>query len=139
MEKTAPEIESKKEYLWGYQEAVRQMQRSEQRIREMRLNRMLPSAVIDGMPHAHRVNDFSGYAAVLEQEERRYMKARYKRLKKCKEIMDRIERLEDEDEKDVLMYRYIKLMKWEDICDTMHLSWRRIHYIHNEALVNLMI
>ena len=131
---TTEEIEYKKEYLRGYGRAVRQMERSEVKINEMRLNRICPSVNNDGMPHAHGNNDLSGYVALLDEEERRYMKARYERIKLCSDISDKIERMDNEDEKDVLMYRYIKLMKWEDICVKMGLSWRRIHYIHNDAL-----
>ncbi len=64
------------------------------------------------------------------------MEYRYQRIKKCKEITDRIELLEDEDEKDILMYRYIKLMKWEDICMKIGLSWKQAHRIHTRALAN---
>lgn len=132
-------IEQKKEYLRGYEKAQRQMERSELRIKEMRLNRICPSVINDGMPHASSQNDLSSYAALLDQEEKWYMKYRYRRIKKCKEITDRIERLSDEDEKDILIYRYIRLMKWEDIAVKMNLSWRRVHYIHSSALKNFKI
>ncbi len=138
-QKGITEIEKKKEYLRSYEKAVRQMERSELRIKEMRLNRICPSVINDGMPHSSSQSDLSGYAALLEQEEKQYMQYRYQRIKKCKEITDRIERLSNEDEKDVLIYRYIKLMKWEDICVKMNFSWRRIHYIHSNALKNFMI
>ena len=130
------EIEQKKEYLKGYGKIIRQMERSELKIREMRLNKMCPSVINDGMPHASNQTDLSGYAALLDQEEKQYMKYRYQRIKKCKEITDRIEQLSDEDEKDVLMYRYIKLMKWEDICVKMEISERQVHRIHSHALNN---
>ena len=133
------EIEQKKEYLKGYAKIVRQMERSELKMREICLNKMWPSVINDGMPHASSQNDLSSYAALLNQEEKRYMKYRYQRIKKCKEITDRIEQISDEDEKDVLMYRYIKLMKWEDICVKMNFSWRRIHYIYSNALKNFVI
>lgn len=133
------DIELKKEYLKSYKKIVRQMERSELRIREMRLNRMMPTVINDGMPHARSNNDLSSYAALLDQEEKRYKKYRYQRVKKCKEITDRIEQLENEDEKDVLMYRYIKLMKWEDIAVKMEYSWRQIHRIHGWALINFKL
>lgn len=139
MEKDVSEIEQKKEYLRGYEKAQRQMERSELRIRELRLNRICPSVINDGMPHASTYADLSGYAALLDQEEKRYMKYRYQRTIKCKEIVNRIERLSDEDEKDVLMYRYIKLMKWEDICVKMRFSWKWVHKIHSRALSNFKI
>ena len=134
MEQT--ENEKKKEYLRGYEHAVRQMERSELRIRELRLNKICPSVIADGMPHAHGGSDLSGYAALVDQEERKYMKSRYQRVMKCKEITDRIERMKDEDEKDVLMHRYIQLMKWEDICVRMGYSWKQTHRIHSRALSN---
>ena len=133
------EIDHKKEYLKQYEKAVRQMKRSEEKITEMRLSKIMPSVGNDGMPHAHNNTDLSAYAALLDEEERRYMKARYHRIKLCQEITDKIERMDNEDEKDVLMYRYIRLMKWEDICVTMGLSWRRTHYIHNDALKHFII
>lgn len=140
MDKQLTESEQKKKYLWGYRDAVRQMERSELKIREMRLNKMLPSVVGDGMPHAHNNSDLSRYAALLDQEERRYMKARYLRIRKCKEITDRIEQMKDEDEKDVLFFRYIKLMKWEDIAQEMEFAdVRQIYNIHGDALKNFII
>lgn len=133
------ENEKKKEYLKSYEKAVRQVQRSELIIMEIRLNKLCPSVVVDDMPHAASQNDLSGYAALLDQEERKYMKFRYRRVKLCKEIKDKIERLVNEDEKDILTYRYIKLMKWEDICVRMNFSWRRVHYIHSNALEHFII
>ena len=139
MKQDQTEIELKKEYLRGYEKAKRQMERSELKIREMRLNRICPPVVNDGMSHASNQNDLSDYAALLDQEEKRYMRYRYQRIQKCKEITDRIEQLSDEDEKDVLMYRYIKLMKWEDICVKMNFSWKWVHKIHSKALNHFKI
>lgn len=139
MKQDQTELELKKEYLRGYEKAVRQMERSELKIREMRLNRICPPVINDGMPHASSQNDLSSYAVLLEQEEKRYMWYRYQRVQKCKEITDRIEQLSDEDEKDVLIYRYIKLMKWEDICVKMSFSWKWVHKIHSRALNHFKI
>ena len=128
------ENEIKKEYLRGYEKAIRQMKRCEERLKEIRGNRVSISVASDGMPHAHNQSDLSSYAALLDQEERKYLKVRYIRIRKCTEITNKIERLEDE--KDVLLYRYIKLMKWEDICVEMNLSWQHVHRIHARALKN---
>lgn len=133
------EIEQKKEYLKEYEKAVRQMKRSEEKITEIRLSKIMPSANNDGMPHAHSNSDLSGYAALLDEEERRYIKTRYYRIKLCEEITNKIERMNNEDEKDVLTYRYIRLMKWEDIAVRMGYSWQHIHKIHARALKNFQI
>ncbi len=136
MELDQKEIMLKKEYLKGYEKAVRQMERSGFKMQEIRLSRVISPMANDGMPHAHNNNDLSSYAVLLDQEEKRYMKCRYQRIKKCKEITDRIERLEDEDEKDILMYRYIKLLRWIDISDKMGFSQQHVHKIHLRALKN---
>ncbi|MEY8324505.1 hypothetical protein AALB47_11415 [Lachnospiraceae bacterium 54-11] len=136
MQEKNSEIEKKKEYLRGYEKAVRQMERSELRIKEIRLNKMCPSVINDGMPHTSSQNDLSSYAALLEKEEKRYMKYRYQRAMKCKEITDKIEQLSNESEKDVLTYRYIRLMRWEDICVKIGHSWQHTHRIHARALKN---
>lgn len=138
-EEQMKENDEKKWYLRGYERAIRDMKRSEERIREMRINRICPSVIADGMPHASGGSDLSGYAARLDEEERKYQKARYLRIKRCKEISDKIERLVDEDEKDVLFYRYIKLMKWEDIAVQLGFSWQHTHKIHARALKNFVM
>jgi hypothetical protein len=130
------EIKKKKEYLQSYERAIRQMKRSELKMQEMRLNTVCPSVINDGMPHVHNNNDLSSYVSMLDQEEKRYMKYRYQRIKKCKEITDRIENLRNENEKDILMLRYIRLMSWGDIAVKMGFSWQHTHRIHAQALKN---
>ncbi|WP_418715001.1 sigma factor-like helix-turn-helix DNA-binding protein [Blautia hydrogenotrophica] len=93
----------------------------------------------DGMPHGSGGGDLSGYAARVDALERKIMKARYKRMQVFKEIRDHIERLEDENEKDVLVYRYVRNMKWEDIAVKMGYRWAQIHRIHARALKNLKV
>ena len=138
-DKEREESNKKKEYLKGYGDAVKQMQRYAEKITEMRLNRIGATIKIDGMPHAHNASDLSSYAAKLDEMEHKYLRERYKRMVKCKEITDRIEMLSDEDEKDVLVYRYVRLMKWEDICVKMNRSWKQIHRIHARALNNFKL
>lgn len=130
------ENEDKKEYLKGYEKANRQIKRCEERLKEIRRSGVSLTVVSDGMPRSCNKNDLSSYVALLDQEERRYIKMRYLRIRKCTEITNHIERLENEDEKDVLIYRYIKLMKWEDICVEMNVSWQHVHRIHARALKN---
>lgn len=133
------EIEEKKEYLKSYEKAVRQMERSAEKIKEMRLGQIIPAADNDGMPHAHNATDLSGYAALLDAEERKYLKMRYKCVRLCKEITDRIERLEYDNEKDILLYRYVRRMSWEQIAVKMGYSWQWVHKIHARALQNFKI
>lgn len=131
------EIEKKKDYLKGYEKALRQMERAELKIQEIRLSRIIPPAINDGMPHAHNNSDLSAYAVLVDKAEKEYMKCRYQRIKKCKEIKGKIAALENENEKNVLMYRYIRLLKWIDIREKMEISERQVYRIHMSALKNL--
>lgn len=133
------EIDDKKKYLKSYERAVRQMERSAEKIKEIRLGQIIPSADNDGMPHAHNHTDMSGYAALLDDEERRYQEARYECVRLCKEITDKIEQLEYDSEKDILLYRYIRRMSWEQITVKMGYSWQWVHKIHAKALKNFKI
>lgn len=130
------ENEMKKEYLWGYQREKRRLQRLEEELMELRLDKMCPSVIQDGMPHASGGGDLSGYAARMDALERKILKDRYKRIQRFKKIRDQIERLEDENEKDVLVYRYIRAMKWEDIAVKMNIGYRHVLRMHGKALGN---
>lgn len=130
------ENELKKEYLWGYQKAKRQVKRLEEELEELRMNKKYPSVIHDGMPRGSGGGDLSGYASKVDELERKIIKTKYKRILKLKEIRDRIEQLEDENEKDVLTYRYIKGWKWEEIAAGMEYSWKQTHRIHSSALKN---
>lgn len=133
------EIEAKKKYLKEYGKIMRQMERSELIIREMRLNAMMPAIVNDGMPHAHNNADLSSYAAMLDREKRRYMKYRYCRTKKGKEIRDKIKQLDSEYERQVLEYRYIRLLSIGKIAEKMKKSYRQILRIHKSALEHFIV
>lgn len=136
------EIERKKEYLKQYGDAVRQMARSELIINEIRMNKMHPGLVLDGSPRGTAQSDLSAYAVKLEEETEKYLKARYQRIRLCTEIRDRIEAMTDEDEKDILTYRYIKLMRWEGkngICKKMGISERGAYRLHGRALQHFKI
>ena len=102
----------------------------------MKWEKRYPTVIQDGMPHGAGGGDLSGYAARMDELERKIIKARYKRIQILKEIRDHIERMEDENEKDVLVYRYVRNMKWEDIAVKMIFSWKQIHRIHSKALEN---
>lgn len=133
------ENERKKEYLDGYRKCIRQIDRLNEELAELRINKMLPSVLQDGMPHSSNTSDLSGYAAQVDNLERKIIKARYQKVNSLKEIRDKIERLNDENEKDVLFYRYIKGMKWEEIAVKMMYTYRNVTKIHGRALKNFKI
>lgn len=57
----------------------------------------------------------------------------FEKVKAC------IDTVGDETEQAVLTYRYLRGMRWEDICDKMYYSWKQIHRIHTRAIDRLEI
>ena len=134
------ENERKKEFLWSYQRAKRDVDRLEAQLEELRLNQLFPSALNnDDMPHGNAMCDLSDYMAKYDEIYSAIIKARYQRLEAFRKVRASIEELKDDREKELLTLRYIKGLKWEEIAVKMGYSWRKIHYLHGEALEHFEI
>lgn len=131
------ENEKKKEFLMSYQKEKRRVRRLEEQLEELRQNKMSPSVTNDGMPHGTDKKDLSDYAVKVDEIEQELVAARYSRICAFQEVQKRIEAMEDEREKDLLTYRYLKGLKWEEICVRMDYKWRQVHRIHAMAIKNL--
>lgn len=137
-QETLTENEQKKEFLMSYQLAKRDVTRLEEQLAELRIGKMSPGCEIgDGLPHAHNATDLSSYAAKVDELEREIVAARYRRICAFEQVRNCIEALEDEREKLLLTYRYLRGLKWEEICVKMDYKWRQVHRIHARALKNL--
>lgn len=100
---------------------------------------MSPSVTNDGMPHGTDKKDLSDYAVKVDEIEQKLVAARYSRICAFQEVQRRIEAMEDEAEKDLLTYRYLRGLKWEEVAVRMGYSWRKIHYLHSDALEHFEI
>ena len=73
----------------------------------------------------------------MRQElERKLLQKRYRRIRAFKKVQAAIERLESEQEKDLLTYRYLKGYSWEKIAVEMGYTYRHVTRLHGEALTN---
>lgn len=134
--KLIEENEKKKEYLKSYQRAIRREKEIEDEIRQLRLDKMFPSVVNDGMPKGTNQSDLSGYAALLDEQISKLIRERYERAKLRADIENSIRAMSNEDEQSVLRLRYIKGLKWEAVSSEMGYSWKQTHRIHSRALIN---
>ena len=100
---------------------------------------MYPSMNNDGMPHGSSQNDLSSYAAVLQEREEELYREGVSQVQSYKDIAFRISRLEEQDERDVLFYRYIKGYDWWKIAQIMDYSERWIYELHGRALKKMEI
>lgn len=137
-EKEKTENEIKKEFLWSYQNAKRDVIRLQEQLAELKLNKISPSVTNAGMPHGNDSTDLSDYMAKVDEIEREIVKARYERIGAFKKVRQSIEAIEDQREKNVLTYRYLKGYHWEDICIKMNYSWKQVHRFHSWALEHLL-
>lgn len=136
--KKLTENEQKKEFLMEYQVAKRDVIRLEEQLEELRIGKMSPGCMIgDGMPHAHNPSDLSDYAAKVEEIGQKIIDARYRRVMVFQRVQQAIEEMDNEREKTLLTYRYLRGMKWERICIEMDYKWRQVHRIHSSALKNI--
>ena len=133
------ENDRKKRYLFGYRDALRKQKAIEEEIRELRLKKMLPSLTQDGMPHGSGGSDMSGYAAKLDELLRDLDEQAQRCIDIRKEIVKKIEAMQDETEKLVLRLRYIHGKKWEEIAVEMDLDIRWVYRLHGRALQHFQI
>ena len=131
-----------KEYLLQYKEAYREAQEIELQITQLRLKYALTAPIqLSDMPKAHNTeHDLSDYAAKLD-DLTQYLADKYSRCMAIeKDILKRIDRMEDNVERQVLRYRYTnitekgRLMSWEGVAEMVGYTRRMVTNIHGHAL-----
>lgn len=127
-----------KEYLIRYQAAYREAKDTELRITQLRLKYAAPGAIqYSDMPKAHNTeHDLSDYAAKLDGLTDQLVKNYSRCIGIEADILDRLTRMESQEEREVLRYRYIDGMKWEDIADCIPCNLRTVYKIHGRALMH---
>ena len=136
MDQHKEENEKKKEYLRRYHAAELAEREIREEIDDLRMNKMFPALIQDGMPHGSSCMDLSEYAAQLDELLTELKDQMEQRIRIRREITQRIEAMQDETEKTVLRLRYIHWLRWEQIAERMGYSLRNITKIHGKALAN---
>ena len=125
-----------KEYLLQYQHIQREIEDIDRRMAQVRLKYAAPSAInYSDMPKARNSNhDLSDYVAKMD-ELTDYMISKYTRLRGIEiDIYMRVDRMENQQERELLRYRYIDGMTWTQVADAMLTTERNVYYIHGRAL-----
>jgi len=129
----------KKEYLRGYRKHGKRIKRIELEIEEIRSMKMYPSMSNDGMPHGSNQSDLSSYAAELQEKEDELYLEGIRQVQTYNDIEHRINKLENQDERDVMFYKYIKGFEWWKIAQLMEYSESWIYELHGRALKKIQI
>lgn len=123
-------------YLSQYIDLKKSIARLEEQRQELFINNVCPSVDYSGVPGSHVKRDLSDYIVGLSEIESKLIKLKSERFQVQKEIVEKIEALEDETERAVLDYRYIRGLQWEEIAVKMNYSYRNVTRIHGRALLN---
>lgn len=133
------DTEEKKAFLEMYETCSKRIKRIEREIEELREMKMSVSVRYDDMPKGHNVSDLSDYVAKLDTLEWRLLKEKTKKIEILESIENAIEKMNDENEKDLLYYKYIDGLKWWKIGEIMHYTERHVMRLHGTALLHFRI
>lgn len=87
-----------------------------------------------GMPHGTGISRRTEDKAIrLADKAMAWKEAELDALGKRQEVFELIADIKGA-EGEILYERYINLLKWEEVCVTVHLSWYSVHEHHKKAL-----
>lgn len=135
------ENDRKKEYLRGYRVNRRRISRIDDEVRELReLAESTKATDYSGMPHGSgNQKDLSDELARIDSLEKKLEMEKSKCIESYISIENQIKTVKNEDENDVLFYRYVKRLRWWEIAEKMECTERWIHKLHGKALEHLKI
>lgn len=128
------ENEEKKRYLNGYRDCTRRERQLQEQIDALRSQQMFPSVNNDGMPKGNTHSDLSGYVARLDALISQLEHEQALAVRQYKEIHDRIYKMQNRAEKEVLIRRYLMGKTWEQIAVEMNYTYRHVTRLHGAAL-----
>lgn len=129
--------EKKKEYLRRYVRSKKREKRIEEEIQRLRMDKMFPSVVSDDMPHGTDQKDLSDYIVLVDQQIDLLKAERLEGIKIYADIEERIRKMQDDNEQEVLRLKYIRGMTWEEVAVEMRYTFQHTHRIHKRALKNI--
>ena len=135
----ARENDLKRVYLSKFRESKEAVKRIEDQITALELYEASPKTIDIEMHGSRARKDMSDYATKKDELISKMMQARYMRVSTYTDIFQAIENAPNERERQVLTYRYIKCLKWEEIAVEMHVEWAQVHRIHANALKHFKI
>lgn len=95
------------------------------------------SPKLTGMPRSGQSATLDLQMEIIEAARTRFEAAREIALEQLAELEEKIDALEEYDQKAVLYFRYIYRLKWDEVAERMHWSERTVRRIHGRALETL--
>lgn len=128
--------EKVKQWLWQYRDAKKEVRRLEEELQELiELQESCGAIQYSDMPKGGgSQSDLSDGISMKEELWCKISEAKRKRDVELKKIESIIDRLENANEREVMTYRYIRSMSWEQICVKIDKKWTQVHRYHAKAL-----
>lgn len=132
-----------KEYLKTYQGEKKEADAIEARIMELERKKKRVKAVSHtGVPGSRNRKDLSDAEVAIEELVESYMRVITAYVTKEANILEKLELMQEAEERTVLMLKYIsdkdertgRALTWYDIAERMNVSKRTAQYIHGRAL-----
>ena len=95
------------------------------------------SPKLDGMPRSFGGHGLEEQIARIDGIRRKAEAAREKVLTMLEDIENRIDELDDMDQRVVIKMRYIYGCRWDEIATGANMSQRSVFYIHGKALAEM--
>ena len=128
-----------KKWLLRYRDGKKDVRRLEEELEELdEMQKNVRGVRYSDMPRGGRKKtDLSDYIVEIEKTQEKICAARYQRIKVFQEVKDAIEQLHTATEREVMSYRYLRLMEWEKISGKIDIDLRQIYRIHDKALKSI--
>lgn len=133
------ENDYKKQFLWSYQDFKIKVIRLDEQLKELEENKLSIKVSGDGMPHGNGKSDLSDYASKRDEIEREIVKERYHSVQRFILVRRAIEEMENEKEKNILTYRYLRGFEWDDIARKTGYCLQWVHKLHARGLAHFKI
>lgn len=131
--------EKKKEYLNGYRDAKRREKRILEQIQQLRLDTMFPCIQGDGMLRGSSQSDLSDYMSRYGELMDELKQERLNAITEYTDIHRAIQKMKDEEEKEILERKYLIRQTWERIAEELGCDRRTAIRKHGNALKNFEI
>lgn len=131
--------EKKKEYLNRYRDAKRREKRILEQIQQLRLDTMFPCLQGDGMPRGSSQSDLSDYMSRYGELMDELKQERLNAITEYTDIHRAIQKMKDEEEKEILERKYLMRQTWERIAEELGCDRRTAIRKHGNALKNFEI
>ena len=127
--------QKKKDYLNGYISARWREKRLLEQIQQLRLDTMFPCLQGDGMPRGSSQSDLSDYMSRYDALMGELEQERLNAITEYTNIHRAIQKMKDEEEKEILERKYLMRQTWEEIAQSLGYSRITVIRKHRDALI----